>query len=44
MDPFGTLRGHYSLKTDPEVKSDLIFHLYIYCLCYYVFYLAFQFT
>ena len=27
MDPFGSLRGHYSLQTASEVKSDLIFQI-----------------
>ena len=27
MDPFGSLRGHYSLQTASEVKSDLRFEI-----------------
>ena len=27
MDPFGSLRGHYSLQTASEVNSDLRFQI-----------------
>ena len=27
MSPFDSLRGHYSLQTDSEVKSDLRFEI-----------------